>query len=92
MPTDVHISGQAAAWPTKSRMARILANAGLEITVGRYSIRIQSCEDFTFQEYGGDLGDPSIDAGASTLEVMLRDGGLVSGALAAARSSSLRNL
>ncbi len=84
MHTDVHIAGQVSPWPSKSKMARILTNAGLKIRVGRYSIRIQSCEDFTFQEYGGDLGDPSIDAGADTLEAMLRDGGLVSGALAAA--------
>jgi hypothetical protein len=82
MQTDVHIAGELASWPSKSGLARILRAAGLQVTVARYSIRVESCDDFKFQEYGGDLGAPEIDAGADSLEKMLRDGGIVSRALA----------
>jgi hypothetical protein len=58
--------------------------AGFSVCVGRYSIRLQDCEHFVFQEYGGDLGDPQFDADASTLDRMLDDGGRVSAALASA--------
>lgn len=50
--------------------------------VGRYSIRLEDCEHFVFQEYGGDFGDPQIDADASTLEKMTADAERVSAALA----------
>ena len=66
------------------RMAEILREAGLTIQVGRYSIRVKDCDHFVFQEYGVDLGDPQIDADADSPEEMIRDGGLVSGALARA--------
>lgn len=65
-------------------MAAILRSAGVAVTVGRYSIRVDDCNHFVFQEYGGDLGDPCLDADADALDEMLRDAGLVSAALAAA--------
>jgi hypothetical protein len=65
-------------------MAAILRDAGLQVYVGRYSIRIEDCSHFVFQEYGGDLGDPSIDADADTADDMIREGKLVSDALAKA--------
>jgi hypothetical protein len=71
-------------WPTKDQMASILNNAGLRVRVGQYSVRLDDCSHFVFQEYGGDLGDPSIDADADTVEEMMNDGALVSGALARA--------
>jgi len=52
--------------------------------VGRYSVRVEDCSYFVFQEYGGDMGDPSIDADADTVEEMMREGQLVSEALARA--------
>jgi hypothetical protein len=78
------ISGEVVDWPSKARMAEILRASGLAITVGTYSIRINDCEHFVFQEYGGDLGEPAIDADAESLEQMLIDAGRVSQALAAA--------
>lgn len=78
------IAGELAEWPTKEGLAEILRAAGLTVYVGRYSIRIENCYHFTFQEYGGDLGDPCIDADASSLEEMMRDGALVSNVLAQA--------
>lgn len=78
------ISGELADWPSKDRMAAILRSAGLNLYVGKYAIRIEDCSDFVFQEYGGDLGEPSIDAAADTLEQITRDGSLVSDALARA--------
>ena len=52
--------------------------------MGCYSIRVEDCEHFSFEQYGGDLGDPVIDADAETAESLVRDAGLVSSALAAA--------
>ena len=66
-------------------MVQIMVNAGLSNTEGRYSIRIKDCEHFGFQEYGGDLGDPVIEADASSLEKMLDDAGRVSAGLTAAK-------
>jgi hypothetical protein len=80
----VTIAGELTAWPSKEQMAKILRHAGLKVTEGNYSIRVDDCSHFVFQEYGGDLGDPSIDADADTLAEMLSDGNLVSEALAKA--------
>jgi hypothetical protein len=79
-----HIAGQLAVWPTKDHIAMILRNGGLRIQVGRYSVRVEDCSHFVFQEYGGDLGDPSIDADADTVDEMIREGRLVSDALSRA--------
>lgn len=84
MDNNIHLSGEIDRWPTKDQMAGILRAAGLSVTVGAYSIRINDCEHFVLQEYGGDLGDPSIDADAASLVAMLNDAGRVSAALAAA--------
>jgi hypothetical protein len=65
-------------------MAAILRAGGLRVGVGRYSIRVEDCSHFVFQEYGGDLGDPAIDADADTAADMIQDGGLVSDVLSRA--------
>ena len=65
-------------------MAAILRAAGLRVQVGQFSIRVEDCSHFVFQEYGGDLGDPTIDADADTVEDMMREGRLVSDALSRA--------
>lgn len=85
METSGQLAGQLADWPSKARMAQILRDAGLRIVVGRFSIRVEDCSHFVFQEYGGDLGIPAIDADADTPEAMLHDGKLVSDALSKAR-------
>jgi len=84
MHIDIRLAGQIDSWPTKSAMASLLRAAGLNVTVGTYSIRIDDCEHFVLQEYGGDLGDPCFDADADTLAVMLHDSRRVSVALATA--------
>jgi hypothetical protein len=78
---SAYIAGHVASWPTKDGMATILRGAGLSIYVGKYSIRVDDCSHFVFQEYGGDLGDPSIDADADSIGEMIRVGQLVSDAL-----------
>ena len=83
METDVRLYGQLESWPSKSDMVRILETAGLSAVVGKYSIRVQDCEHFVIQEFGGDLGDPVFNADASTPERMIEDGARVSAALAA---------
>ena len=65
-------------------MTAILRDAGLDVTVGRHAVRIDDCAHFIFQEYGGDLGDPVVDADADTIEDMIRDVRLVSEALSCA--------
>lgn len=84
MNANVRLHGQLEEWPSKTEMTRLMEAAGFSVYVGRYSIRLQDCEHFVFQEYGGDLGDPQFDADASTLEKMLKDAGRVSAALTAA--------
>ncbi len=64
-------------------MASLLRAAGLTVDVGRYSIRIRDCAHFAFQEYGGPHG-PTIEADAPSVEALLHDARLVSGALARA--------
>lgn len=80
----IRLFGQLEVWPSKSTMARLLSSAGFSVVVGRYSIRLEDCEHFVLQEYGGDLGEPQIDADAETLERMLEDANRVSRALTAA--------
>jgi hypothetical protein len=81
---SIHIAGELQAWPDKQRMADILRAAGLRVTVGPYSVRVQDCSHFVFQHDGGDRGEPVIDADAESLDEMLHDAGLVSRALARA--------
>lgn len=79
-----HVCGQLERWPTRDEMVRILAAAGLRVSEGRYSIRVSDCSHFQFCGYGGDVGDPSIDADADTPAEMIRDARIVSSALAKA--------
>jgi hypothetical protein len=78
---SIYLSGQVEPWPSMEEMILLLQNVGLEFTVGRFSIRMKDMEHFVFQSYGGDLGPPSIDADASSLEQMLNDAGRISKAL-----------
>lgn len=82
--TRVSVYGDVYPWPSRLRMAVILRDAGLRIYLGSYSIRVEDCSHFTFQEYGGDWGDPNIDADAESLDQAMRDANLVSDALARA--------
>jgi hypothetical protein len=84
MNTFVRIVGELASWPSRREMASILRRAGLSVTVGQYSIRVDDCDHFVFQDYGGDLGNPSIDADADSRDQLLHDAGRVSRALAVA--------
>jgi len=84
MDDGIVLAGEIDGWPSKPEMIQILENAGLSFIEGQYSIRIKDCEHFGFQEYGDDLGDPVIEADASSLEKMLSDAGRVSTALTTA--------
>lgn len=80
---DLH--GRLDPWPSKVELAHALRSAGLEVSVGRYSIRVRDCDHFVFEHYGGDNSEPQIDADAESFEAMLRDGRLVSDALTKAQ-------
>lgn len=84
MDEYIRLYGNLDGWPSKTEMAQLLEAAGFSVYVGQYSIRLNDCEHFVLQEYGGDLGDPQFDACANTLEQMLDDGERVSAALASA--------
>lgn len=79
-----HLAGEIADWPSRHAMATTLRAAGLRVAEGRYSLRVQDCEHFAFQEYGGDLGVPRIEADAESVERLILDAKLVSDALARA--------
>lgn len=81
---SVHVAGELATWPSKDELALILSSAGLRVTVGRYSIRVDDCSHFVFQEYGDDIGTPVIDADADSVAEMIQDATRVSIALACA--------
>ena len=78
------VAGQLLPWPSQDQMAQVLRAAGLSVYVGHCSIRVEDCEHFSFEQFGGDLGDPCIGADAETTERMVQDARLVSNALAAA--------
>jgi hypothetical protein len=78
MSSDAFLSGELENWPDGRRMASILRSAGLRIFVGRYSIRLEDFSHFTFQEYGGDLGDPQIEADAANAETLAAEASRVS--------------
>jgi hypothetical protein len=82
--TSPLVHGQLKEWPTKERLGEILQNAGLRVTIGKYSVRIDDCSHFSFKEYGGDLSGPVIEADAETVAEMLRDAERVSSALSRA--------
>ncbi len=79
------VHGELRPWPSKERLAEILREGGLEVRVSDYSVRVVNCDHFVFQEYGGDRGEPQLNADAVSPAAMLRDAHLVSNALAAAQ-------
>jgi hypothetical protein len=64
-------------------LVALLRAARLKPLEGRYSVRVEECEHFIFQRYGGDM-EPIIDADAETVARMVADAALVSRALALA--------
>ena len=83
--TDATLAAEIRSWPSKSAMEKILRNAGLSVRSGKFSIRIDACSHFVFQQYGGDVGQPVVDANAETVERMIGDTELVSAALSEGR-------
>jgi hypothetical protein len=82
-----HVAGELRHWPTKEQMAEILRKAGLRVSVGQCSVRIEDFSHFVFQQYGPELGPPAIDADAASEEDMLRETKQVSEALGRASMS-----
>lgn len=79
------IAGRLKKWPSKAGMAAILRAAGLTVAVGTYSVHVVGGSRFIFQEYGGDLGDPVIDADSESVSGLLATATLVSEALGCAQ-------
>jgi hypothetical protein len=78
------LSGECSPWPTKAALVRHLKNAGLNVYEGKYSVRVEDFSHFVFQQYGGDIAEPMIDADAESVETLLYEAKLISAALAAA--------
>lgn len=81
---SAHLCGELSNWPTQERMVALLADAGLGVVEERYSLRIKDFSHFVFQEYHGDLGVPTIDADADSVDELLCNSQRVSQALAMA--------
>jgi hypothetical protein len=81
MSCGARIAGEVD-WQPEWRMADILRAAGLRVDVGKYSIRIEDCEHFVFQEYGGDICEPCVDADSESVDRLIREAEVVSRALA----------
>jgi len=79
------LAGQLAIWPTRDDLAAVLQNGGLSVRIGAYSLRLEDCQHFVIQGYGGDLESPLIDATAATVSDLHRDAQRVSNALSAAQ-------
>ena len=82
--TAAVLAGQCEPWPAKQALAAILQRAGLRVDVGPFSVRVKDCSHFVFQNYGGDISTPTIDADGDSAESLARDAALVSQALKAA--------
>jgi len=65
-------------------MGQILRDAGLRVDVRKYSVRVEEDANISFEHYGGDLGEPSVEAFADSKADVLRDVEKVSTALACA--------
>ncbi len=79
--TPAYLYGDVA-WPKpKERMTDILRSSGLNVSVGRYALTVNDCTHFRFQQYGGDLADPVIEADAESVDEMIRDANIISNAL-----------
>ena len=49
MPTNAaYLAAELREWPSKDRMASILRSAGLRVSVGTYSIRLDDFSHFVF--------------------------------------------
>ena len=81
---DFTLSGELDPWPTKSKLGSVLRRSGFHVYVGQYSVRLRDCNCFSFEHYGGDLCDPTIDFSGSNYNQMLDEVRRVSDALASA--------
>ncbi len=52
MSTTIRLCGELAPWPTRDALAELLLAAGLQVTVGRHSVRLGDCSHFVFQDFG----------------------------------------
>ncbi|MES2571979.1 MAG: hypothetical protein V4710_18235 [Verrucomicrobiota bacterium] len=78
MTTDAYLSGELADWPDMRRMASLLQAADLHLSIGQYSIRLDNFSHFIFREFGGDLGDPQIEADADDVQTLAAEAKRVS--------------
>lgn len=85
MPTNTaYLTAELREWPSMDQMVSILGAGGLQISVSRYSIRLNGFSHFVFAEYGGDISEPSIAADASSPEELAADAQRVSSVLSRA--------
>lgn len=68
--THANLYGELRRYPRKKRLAKLLANMGFDVYVGRYSVRIPH---FVFREYGGLFPHPVIDADADSVEILSQE-------------------
>jgi hypothetical protein len=81
---QAHLSGELRPWPPKGRLAAILRDAGFQVTATKFAIRLDDLSHFSFQDYGGYLAEPRLEAEAADAETLLKEATRVSEALAKA--------
>ncbi|MEH6417069.1 hypothetical protein [Pseudomonas sp. CGJS7] len=79
------VQGYCDPWPSKQDMRRLLSAHGLEVTEGDYALNVWiEGRRFRFQLYGGDIGEPEVEADDHDWRRLLADAEHVSAALTAA--------
>ena len=86
--TSSFLSGSLDPWPAKETLRKLLQSNGLDIYLGKYSVRLMNLDSgssFSFEHYGGDICDPTISAYSNSPENMLSVAQLVSNTLIKAK-------
>ena len=68
--TWAYVAAELAYWPPKSELARLFRRAGLKICEGRFSIRLEEFDRFSFEALGGDSA-PSVDADSRSAAALI---------------------
>ena len=55
----------------KEKMAQALRREGIRVSVGHYALRLSDFDRFSFEQYGGDLGDPMIQFESTNVEKLI---------------------
>ena len=64
------LAAEISDWPTKTELVSIFRSDGYAVNEGRYSIRLEDFDHFSFQELGQDLSEGCITADGEVEELI----------------------